>query len=110
MATWTERRGSRYGDGPGFVGSGLWTLGRIISIIVSLVVGVLLLGIALVFFKANRSNEIVDFILDVGRFLAGPFDNIFNPGGHRLDVAVNWGLAALVYGLIGGWIAKRLRA
>jgi hypothetical protein len=109
MATIIERRDRRVDGAPGYARGGLWTIANIVSFIVSFVVGVLLLGIVLVFFKANRSNDIVDFILDVGRVFAGPFDNIFSPGGHRLNVAVNWGLAALVYGLLGGWIANHLR-
>jgi hypothetical protein len=39
----------------------------------------------------------------------GPFDNMFEPDGHKLRVAVNWGLAALIYAIIGGLIARLLR-
>ena len=64
--------------------------------------------ILLVVFDANRSNEIVEFVLDVGRFLAGPFKDMFNLDNAKTEVAVNYGLAALVYVLVAGFIARLL--
>jgi hypothetical protein len=88
---------------------GLWGLARIVSLVTSVVVGLLVIGIVLVLLEANQSNEIVNALLDAGRFLAGPFDNVFNLDGRKATIAVNWGLAAVVYGLIGGLIARLLR-
>lgn len=59
--------------------------------------------------EANRDNGIVDFFVDVGEFLVEPFDNVFDLEKRKVEVAVNWGLAALVYSLIGALIAKLLR-
>jgi hypothetical protein len=59
--------------------------------------------------EANRDNGIVDFFVEVGEFLVEPFDNVFELDNRKTEVAVNWGLAALVYSLIGGLIAKLLR-
>jgi hypothetical protein len=39
-----------------------------------------------------------------------PFKNLFSPGGQKLQIAVNWGLAAVVYGIVGGLIARLLAA
>ena len=109
MATIIHRRGRAYDGDRAYVGGGgLSALAGIVSLVVWFIVGVLLLGIVLVFFKANPANGIVDFILDAGSFFAGPFDDIFSPGGHRLNVAVNWGLAALVYAIVGGMISSLL--
>jgi hypothetical protein len=89
--------------------SGLWGLARIVSLITSIVVGLIVIGIVLVVLKANRSNEIVNALLDAARWLAGPFDNIFKVHGHKANVAVNWGLAAVIYAVVGGFIARLLR-
>ena len=59
--------------------------------------------------EANRNNGIVDFFVEVGEFLVEPFDNVFKLDNRKTEVAVNWGLAALVYSLIGALIAKLLR-
>jgi hypothetical protein len=88
---------------------GLWGVARVVRLITSVVVGLLVVGIVLVLLEANRSNEIVDWLLGAGEFLAEPFDNVFDPDGRKARIAVNWGLAALVYGLIGGLIARLLR-
>jgi hypothetical protein len=55
------------------------------------------------------SNSIVSSIHDAAKFLVGPFDGIFKPKGHRLAIAVNWGLAALVYLLVARLVVRLLR-
>src|SRR5918996_3086559 len=87
---------------------GLWGIARIVGLITSIVVGLILVGIALVVLEANRDNAIVDALRDAAAWLAGPFDNVFKLDGRKENVAVNYGLAALVYGLIGGVISPPL--
>jgi hypothetical protein len=89
--------------------SGLWGLARIVSLVTSIVVGLLVIGIVLVLLDANRSNEIVNALLDAGKFLAGPFDNVFKMDSHKASIGVNWGLAAVVYAVVGGIVARLLR-
>jgi hypothetical protein len=84
-------------------------LARIVSLITSIVVGLIVIGILLVVLKANPHNDIVRHILDWARWLVGPFKDIFKPHNPRVRVAVNWGLAALVYGLVGGLIVRLLQ-
>jgi hypothetical protein len=105
MATIAQRRSG----GAGVVRGGLWGVARVVSLITSIVVGLLVIGIVLVLLEANRSNEIVNALLDAGKFLAGPFDNVFNMDSHKASVGVNWGLAAVVYAFVGGLIARLLR-
>ena len=66
-------------------------------------------GIALVVFDANMSNSIVSAVHDAARTLASPFDGIFKPSDHKLQIALNWGLAALVYLVIARIIVRLLR-
>jgi hypothetical protein len=57
------------------------------------------IGIALVALEANEDSEIVAAWLDACRFLTGPFDDIFDleRGKEHLQIAINWGIAAVVY-------------
>jgi hypothetical protein len=74
----------------------------------SIVVGLIVIGIVLVVLDANRGNEVVNALLDAAKFLAGPFDNVFKLHDHKANVGVNWGLAALVYAVVGGLIVRLL--
>src|SRR3954471_13481022 len=106
MATIAQRR---TGGAGGVARSGLWGLARIVRLVTSVVVGIIVIGIVLVLLEANRSNEVVNALLDAGKFLVGPFENVFKLHGHKANVAVNWGLAAVVYGFVGGFVARLLR-
>jgi hypothetical protein len=88
---------------------GAWGVARIVSLITSVVVGLIVVGIVLVLLEANRDNAIVDWLIGAANWLVAPFDDMFKPDGHKLRVAVNWGLAALIYSIIGGLIARLLR-
>jgi predicted Kef-type K+ transport protein len=88
---------------------GLWGMARIVSLITSVVVGLILIGIVLVLLEANRDNAIVGWLLDAAGWLAEPFDNVFSMDSRKERVAVNYGLAALVYGIAGALIARLLR-
>ena len=88
---------------------GLWGVARIVSLITSVVVGLIVVAIVLVLLEANRDNAIVDWLVGAGDTLTKPFHGIFDLDGRKAMVAVNWGLAALVYGLVGSFIARLLR-
>jgi hypothetical protein len=95
--------------GRGAARKGLWGVARIVRLITSVVVGLLLLAIVLVLLEANRDNAIVEALLDAGAWLAEPFDNVFSMDSRKERIAVNFGLAALVYGIAGALIARLLR-
>jgi hypothetical protein len=83
-----------------------WGIARIIRLIASALALLLVAGILLVVFEANRSNEIVNWVLDAAKWLAGPFDGMFSPDNPKTAIAVNWGIAAVVYYAIGALIAR----
>jgi hypothetical protein len=87
----------------------LWGIARIVSLITSIVVGLIVLAIILILLEASRGNGIVDALVSAGDWLSTPFQGIFSLDSHKATVAVNWGLAALVYAVIGGFIARLLR-
>ena len=84
-------------------------IARIILLVAAVVVIIIVAGIAFVVLDANMSNSIVSWIHDAAKFLVGPFDGIFKPGDHRLAVAINWGIAALVYLFVARVIVGLLR-
>jgi hypothetical protein len=84
------------------------TLARVVHAIAALVAAILVLGILLVVLKANHSNGIVKAVEDAARFLAGPFKSLFNLSSHRAEVAVNWGIAAVVWYALGRVIMRLL--
>ena len=98
------RRGGRAG-----AYGALGVLARVIEIVVAVVALIIVLGILLVVLEANRSNGIVDAIVDAARWLAGPFKDIFSLEDRKLEVAINWGLALLIYVVVGRIVAGLLR-
>ena len=84
-------------------------LARVIDIAVAVVAVIIAAGVLLVVLEANRSNDIVELIHDAAAWLAGPFEDFFTLDDPKLEVAVNWGLAVLVYVLVGRGVANLLR-
>jgi uncharacterized protein YjbJ (UPF0337 family) len=79
-----------------------------VHLIVSIVVLIIVAGIVLVLLKANATNAIVSDVHHAARWLVGPFDGIFSLHSARVALAVNWGVAAVVYLIVGGLIARLL--
>jgi hypothetical protein len=65
-------------------------------------------GILIHVLGANTSNGIVSAINDAAKWLAQPFNNIFHPHSAKTAIALNWGLAAVVYAIAGGFISRML--
>jgi hypothetical protein len=84
-------------------------MARIVSLITTVVVGLVVVGIVLVLLEANRDNAIVDGLLEAAAWLAAPFDNVFSMDNRKERIAINYGLAAVVYAIAGGLIARLLR-
>jgi hypothetical protein len=87
------------------IGIALGVLARIVRILVWIIVAIIVLAILFVILEANRRNVIVSSVTDVARSLVAPFDRLFTPRDPKLRIAVNWGIAALVYLLVGTLIA-----
>ena len=65
-------------------------------------------GIALVVLDANEKSDIVAAWLDGCRWLVAPFDDIFDleRGREHLQIAINWGIAAVVYLVVLLFLAR----
>jgi hypothetical protein len=92
------------GDRPPLVEVGLPV--RIVQLVLSIVVAIILAGILLVVLKANPANSIVSEVHSWASSLAGPFDGMFSFDNANDAIAVNWGIAAIVYLFIGGLIVR----
>jgi hypothetical protein len=84
-------------------------LARVVDIVVAIVAAIIAIGVLLVVLEANPANDIVDAVLDAARWLAGPFEDFFTLDDAKLEVAVNWGLALVVYVLVGRVLSALLR-
>jgi hypothetical protein len=81
-------------------------LALIVRLVVSVVVLIIVAGILLVVLKANPTNTVVSDVHGWARSLAGPFDGMFSFHNARVAIAVNWGIAAVVYLLVAGLITR----
>lgn len=70
---------------------------------------VLALHIVFVVVKTNQDNGIVQFVDDVAGTLAWQFKGLFLAGGKNMQVFVNFGLAAIVYLVLGRLASGLLR-
>ena len=90
------------------VHSGRFALARIVALVGSVVAGLIVVGILLVVLDANPRNDIVEWVTDAARWLAGPFHGLFDIHDQDWRVAVNWGLAALAYLAVSRVLARLL--
>jgi hypothetical protein len=100
-----ERAGSR-----NFAGEVASFLARVVALVLSIVVLIIAAGILLVVLKANPANSVVSEVHSWAHWLAGPFDGMFSFHSANTAIAVNWGIAAVVYLIVGGLIVRLLRS
>jgi hypothetical protein len=84
-------------------------LAYLIDVVLATVAILILAGIVLVAVEASRDNWFVSALHDTAKFLAGPFDGMFEPSDRKLGIAINWGIAIAVYVFAGRWLTGRLR-
>jgi hypothetical protein len=84
----------------------MYLLARAVRIAAGVVVALILAGILIHVLEANTSNGIVSIVNDAAKWLVQPFRDVFSPDGEKVRIAVNWGLAAVVYALVGGLLTQ----
>jgi hypothetical protein len=84
------------------------SIARAVILVTGAIALVLILGILLTVLEANRSNDLVQVVRDAAAFLAGPFDDLFKLDSNKAEVAVNWGIAAVVWLALGRLVASLL--
>ncbi len=81
-------------------------LARLIRTVATVVALIIVAAIVLRLAGANGANTIVHDIHSVAGTLAGPFKGIFSISNPKTSMAVNWGLAAVVYFIVGHALAS----
>jgi hypothetical protein len=81
---------------------GLARLVRLAALVIAAIIGV---GILFVVLDAKQSNDVVSTIHDWARALVGPFDGMFKLHDPKAEIAVNWGIAAFAYLILGFLVA-----
>jgi len=75
-----------------------------VAVLIALVIG---LAILLADVHANGANTIVKGIHESANFFAGSFTGMLRFNGHPdRAISVNWGIAALVYLVVGAIVAR----
>ncbi|MEU2020764.1 hypothetical protein ABZ565_01085 [Streptomyces sp. NPDC016469] len=92
-----------YSRGNGF------TAARVIALVADVMAFIIGLWILMYLLDANRGNELVEFVRDTARWLAGWSYDLFTFDKAWANVVAGYGLAALVYLFIGHAVAGRVR-
>lgn len=103
--------------GPGFaaaavgtVGAGILLLARLVMTIAALIALLIAAAIVLRDVNANASNSLVKAVHDGANFFAGSFTDIIKESGHpKRAITINWGIAVLVYLIVGAIISSLIR-
>jgi hypothetical protein len=88
------------------VGSGMLLVARIVRTIATLIALLIVAAIVLRVLDANATNSIVKDVHDGANFFASPFSSLFSLHNPKAHIAVNWGIAAVVYFAVGHFIAS----
>jgi hypothetical protein len=106
-----EERPVRRGVRPAVAVSGfavmLMRLVRLIALGVCLIIGLAILLIAL---DASTSSGVVSHLESWGHWLARPFVGMFHLHSHKGTIALNYGIAIIVYLIIAELINTLIRA
>jgi hypothetical protein len=82
-------------------------LARLVMAVASLIALLIALAVVLRDVDANASNTIVKGIHEGANFFAGSFTGLIAFSGHpKRAITVDWGIALLVYLLVGAIIAR----
>ena len=103
--TGTSRRRAIAARGASAATASIVMLSRAVRLVTWLVVLVIVTGIVLRVLDANTANAIVHDIHAWAKTLIGPFSDVFKLHSQKTELAVNWGLAALVYLILGSLVA-----
>ncbi len=101
--------GKSSSSGPGALTQTRNLIASVVRIVFGVLAGILVLVIVFKVTGANRVNPIVEQVFAWGSSLVGPFDGLLDIDNRKLEVGVNWGIAALVYFAVGALISTLVR-
>jgi hypothetical protein len=98
----SHQGGYRRRDG----GSG--AVAGVIQVVTGIIVAIFLLHILFVVFEANQGNGFVNAVYNLAKALVLGLGDVFTPDDAKLGVVLNYGLAALLYLVVGQLIVRAL--
>jgi hypothetical protein len=91
----------------GAAGAGVILVARLVMAVATLIALLIALAIVLRDVNANAGNSIVKGIHDAANFFAGAFTDLIKfKGRPKRAITVNWGIALIVYLIVGAVIAR----
>jgi hypothetical protein len=88
---------------------GAGMLASLIRIVGSAIVAVLVVHIVLTLLDANPANGFATFVRDLADYFNLGFGNLFTPAEPKLAVTLNYGAAAIVWGVITAVVTRLVR-
>ncbi len=85
------------------------TLGTVIHVAAGVIATIFVLHIVFVLFGANQGSGFVSFVYGTAKVLVFGFGDVFTPGDATIGLVLNYGLAAIVYLVVGRLLAGALR-
>ena len=85
------------------------TVASVVRLVVGLVVTIFCLHILFVVLGANEGNSFVTLVYALAKTLVLGFGDVFTPHDALIGLVLNYGLAAVVYLVVGELIVKALR-
>jgi hypothetical protein len=88
--------------------SGSWpySLARGVHLVSGVIALLIVFAIVLRLLGANPFNTAVSDVHDAAAWFVGPFKDVFVIRQPKMAITVNWGLAAVVYLVVGSLIAR----
>jgi hypothetical protein len=84
-------------------------IANITRVVTALIALVFVLHIVFTLFGANQNSGIVAFVYGAAKIFVFGFGDVFTPSDAKIGLIVNYGLAAIVYLLVGRLIYRTLR-
>jgi hypothetical protein len=100
-----------YRNRPAYVGSGLGArlaLARLITAAAGIAAAIIAIAVVLHILGAKTSNAVVDAIHQAGSWLSSWSHGMVSIQNGNVEMAVNWGIAAVVYIVVARIIARAL--
>ncbi|SNR84140.1 hypothetical protein [Blastococcus mobilis] len=86
----------------------LTLLATIVRVVCSIIAGLIVIHAVFVLFEANPANLLVEFTAGVRDTFGWFTKNLFAPSDPKIAEAINDGLAALIWVVVGSLVSKLL--
>ena len=88
---------------------GASTIAGLVRLVTGTIAAIFVLHVLLVLLGANQTNDLVAFVYSTARVFVLGLGDVFTPHDAVAGVVLNYGLAALVYLVVGQLVIRLLR-